>query len=928
MVPRASSLALVILCVSAAGVLGAPRDQVRQDWLTQNAVRWNGPGGAVATTVEDARGAVDGVIDGSWGFHTGLQESPWWQVDLEDTRRLSRIAVYNRCDGAADRVAGLCLLLSEDGESWREVFANDGAIFYGHSDGKPLQVDLDTVARYVRLTVPGVGFLHLDEVQVYGPDSDENLALHRPADQSSVSQWSRAKPLPGTDGIPPRDVLRVVERGLGLAREIADRDAAARLTSIRERVEALDEPGADGLAGLLVEAHEVIRPLMLGRAELEFDSLLFIKRAPGSFSHMSDQNYGWWSRPGGGIFILDDFKSEEPRLRCLTEGWPEGSFLSPDLSYDGQRILFAYCRHYPDLAGQPDKIAKQNLPEDGFYHLFEMNVDGSGLRQLTRGHYDDFDGRYLPSGEIAFLSTRRGQSVQTQFPLSLSAMEPCLPDGYVRCGGDAWRPVAIYTLHVIAPSGAIRAISPFENFEWTPSVAADGRIIYARWDYVDRDNMPYMGLWSTLPDGTNARAVYGNFTHAPHCVFEARAVPGSDKLLFTASGHHSITGGSLALLDPLVGVDGMEPLTRVTPEVCFPEIEGWPKSYYASPWPLSETCWLTAWSDVPLGAQGALNPTNAMGIYVGDIHGNLELIYRDPELTSMYPIPLRPRPVPPVHASSIQQEAAEVGSFLLLDVYQGLTGVERGSVKALRVVGVPPKSQPWMNTPHIGVTADDPGKFVVGTTPVQPDGSAHFTAPAGVTLFFQALDDRGRALQTMRSATYLQPGQTLSCIGCHEDRRDAPSNLDAIADSEPPARLAPPPDGAWPLRYDQLVQPVLDARCVSCHSPGSEDPGRALDLTGASSWQALLDYGSPSLSSHVLNAYRAGSSQPGAGPAIESPVLRLLEEGHYSVELSAEEWERLVTWMDTYGQFAGSFSPEQEEELIALRERLAADLLR
>jgi len=299
----------------------------------------------VATTVEDARGAVDGVINGSWGFHTGSQESPWWQVDLEEVRPLSRVVVYNRCDGVAARVADLRLLLSEDGESWREAFANDGTVFYGHSDGQPLQIDLDTAARYVRFTVPGVGYLHLDEVQVYGPGSDENLALHRPADQSSVSQWSQAKPLPGTDGTLPRDVLRVVEQGLGLAREIADHGAAARLTSIRERAEALDEPAADDLAGLLVEAHEVIRPLMLGRAELEFDDLLFVKRSPGSFSHMSDQNYGWWSRPGGGIFILEDFKGEVPRLRCLTEGWPEGSFLSPDLSYDGQRILFAYCRN-------------------------------------------------------------------------------------------------------------------------------------------------------------------------------------------------------------------------------------------------------------------------------------------------------------------------------------------------------------------------------------------------------------------------------------------------------------------------------------------------------------------------------------------------------------------------------------------------------
>lgn len=927
MLPRTVRAVGVVILIAASGALAAPIEQVREDWLKQNAVRWNGPGSAT-TPEEDARGAVDGVIDGRWSFHTGLEESPWWQVDLGEVRALSRVVVYNRCDGAADRAATLRLLLSEDGVEWREAFANDGTVFYGFTDGRPLDITLEARARFVRLTVPGVSYLHLDEVEVYGPGSEANLALHQPANQSSISEWSQSEPLPGSLGVEPKDVLRVVEQGLGLARELGDQDAARRLTSIAERARSMDDGEASQLVDLLMAAHGTIRPLVLGRPELDFDDLLFVKRAPGSFSHMSDQNYGWWSRPGGGIYILEGFRNDEPRLRCLTEGWPEGSFLSPDLSYDGRRIVFAYCRYYPDLANRENKVAKQDLPEDGFYHLFEMNVDGSGVRQLTRGRYDDFDGRYLPNGSIAFLSTRRGQSVQTRLPLTLSTVDVCLPDGYVRCGGDAWRPVAIYTLHVLDPSGAVRAISPFENFEWTPSVAADGRILYARWDYVDRDNMPYMGLWSTLPDGTNPRAVYGNFTHAPHCVFEARAVPNSAKLLFTASAHHSITGGSLVLLDPSVGVDGPEPLRRVTPEVCFPEIEGWPVTYYASPWPLSESCWLTAWSDCPLGAQGALNPVDAMGIYLGDIHGNLELIYRDPDITSMYPIPLRPRPRPPVLATALQEASLDdVGHFVLMDIYQGLTGVERGAVRSLRVVGVPPKTQPWMNTPSIGVTADDPGKFVVGTVPIAPDGSAYFSAPAGVTLFFQALDQRGRALQTMRSATYLQPGQTLSCIGCHEDRGTAPANLYAGATAESPARLTPGPDGSWPLRYDRLVQPVLDAKCVSCHSPGSENGGQALDLSTGASWQALLNYGSPSLAAHVLSCYRAGRSTPGTGAAIESPLLRLLGDGHYDVELSEEEWERLVTWMDTYGQSAGSFSPEQEAELLALRERLAAALL-
>ncbi len=178
----------------------------------------------------------------------------------------------------------------------------------------------------------------------------------------------------------------------------------------------------------------------------------------------------------------------------------------------------------------------------------------------------------------------------------------------------------------------IAQISPFEMFEWTPSVDQHGQILYARWDYVDRHNMPYMSLWSTLPDGTEARAVYGNYTRNPHCIFEARRVPDSRKIIFTASGHHAQTGGSLVLLDPQRGCDGEEPLTRLTPEVVFPESEGWPQTYFANPYPLSENHFLVSWSSAPLPPGtprpewGMAGPENDLGIYLFDAFGNLNLL--------------------------------------------------------------------------------------------------------------------------------------------------------------------------------------------------------------------------------------------------------------------------------------------------------------
>ncbi|MBL9128517.1 MAG: hypothetical protein JNL97_12760, partial [Verrucomicrobiales bacterium] len=611
---------------------------------------------------------------------------------------------------------------------------------------------------------------------------------------------------------------------------------------------------------------------------------------------------------------------------CLTaSGFREpGSFLRPSLSYDGKKVLFAWCRHYPQLAAQKDKLDKSKIPEDAFYHVYEMGIDGSSVRRLTRGKYDNFDARYLPGGRIVFLSTRRGQAVQVGKRSAAASMDtPDLPDCYVRCGGDASRPVAVYTLHTMdADGGDLTPISPFEMFEWEPSVARDGSILYSRWDYIDRDNMPYMSLWAINPDGTNARLVYGNYTHAPHCTFEPRSIPGSHKIVFTASGHHSQTLGSLVLLDPTVGTEGEAPITRLTPETAFPEIEGWPTAFYTSPWPLSERTHLVAWGVEKTVREGGTRPKNGMGLYYFRAGVGRELLYRDPDISSMYPIPVKAQPAPPAMASHVNWDGPQEGRLLVNDVTRGLRTVKPGDIKALRIVAVPAKTQPWMNDPPLGLTRDDPGKAVLGTVPVEPDGSAHFRVPSGVTLFFQALDAQGRAVQTMRSATHVQPGQVLSCTGCHESRIDAPPSRPTLASLRPASRIVPGPAGSWPLRFDQLVQPVLDAKCVSCHRKDGKDPkAAAFVLSPDRAYDALAGHGNPSLRDLVLAAYRQGVSTEGRNPALRSSFLALLTApgGHEGVTLGADDIDRFVTWLDTYGQRMGAFGEEQERDLERLR---------
>jgi len=927
------------------------RDQIEADWLRQEEVRWLPPSprtrpqevrSRVATT-QDAAGGVDGVKNGAYGFHTDSDDQPWWQVDLGQSVALDRIVIYNRGDGNVEgRAARLRLLLSSDGEKWTSLYQHNGTKFSGFVDNRPLVVPANGAkARLVRIQLPERAYLHLDEVEVYRVGSTQNVALRRPADQSSVSQWSSAQ-IPGPKPVvvaadktstakppePAYPVAAVIERGLKLAGDLrklgaktdAERGCLEQVAAAAQAMPA-NAPAA-ARRELYLKARWAIRRMALANPLLDFSDLVFVKRAPGTFTHMSDQNYGWFSRPGGGLFVLKGFKSDHPTLRCLSGSLPVGSVLSPDVSYDGKRVVFSHCKFYPGLREEPNKLDKGRVPEDAFYHVYEMNLDGAGLRRLTRGKYDDFDARYLPDGDIVFLSTRRGQYIQCTKATAAASADGSNPDCYVRCGGGPERPVAVYTLHVIDPNGGnLRPISAFEMFEWTPSVDSEGRILYTRWDYVDRWNMPFMKLWSTMPDGTNAQAVFGNYTQNPHCVFEARAIPNSRKLIFTASGHHSNTGGSLVLLDLNRGADSPSAMTRLTPEVCFPETEGWPTSYFINPYPLSENHYLVAWSDQEMiGWPGPPEPVNATGIYLFDAFGNLNLIYRDGAISSMSPLPVRGRPRPHAIPTQVAWDGVQEGHMLLLNVYDGLEGIERGTIRRLRLVGVPAKTHPTMNYPEIGVTRDDPGKFVIGSVPVDKDGSAFFRVPSGVSFFFQALDADGTAVQTMRSAAYVQPGQTTTCVGCHEPRNTTPPNLSATALGREPSKIMPGPEGSWPLDYRTLVQPVLEGHCVGCHRPGGKDA--KFDLTAEKSYAAMVGYGKPSLREHVMARYLAGRSIPGAGAAQESPLLKLLKNGHYDVKLPRDARERLAVWMDTYGQRQGYFSPDQEKRLRELRETM------
>ncbi|MDZ7617949.1 MAG: hypothetical protein U1E05_13170, partial [Patescibacteria group bacterium] len=556
------------------------------------------------------------------------------------------------------------------------------------------------------------------------------------------------------------------------------------------------------------------RRIAMANPLMDFGELLFAKRVPTSYSHLVMQHYGWRARPGGGLFILEE-PGRSLRARDILDGKLEtGSVLEPRLSYDGQRIVFSYV-DCPSGPLQYASVSNDQDPSQNFYHVWEANVDGSGLRQVTRDAYDDLMPCYLPDGGIAFMSTRR--------------------KGYARCfGGQFSTRWDVYTLHRMAADGSnIRTLSYHDTNEWYPTVSHTGHILYSRWDYIDRDAVTHQNLWASRPDGTNPVAIWGNATPNPHCTFQPQPIPGSQKILFTASAHHSITAGSIAILDPTVARDGLEAIERITPEIPFPEAESRDiREYYAAPWPLSEDFYLVAYSPYPLVWEPGANRKDALGLYLLDRFGNRELIYRDPEIGTTNPIPLRARPTPPVLASMFADNAPPMGTMVMADVSEGLGGVRRDHIKALRIVQIFPKTTNVANSPPIGLAGEENARAVLGTVPVEPDGSAHFTVPAGKLLLFQALDKDGFAYQTMRTVTYVQPGEHTSCVGCHEHKMSAPvrPHSHLLALRREPSEIASGPWGGRPFNYMEVVQPVLDKHCVTCH--GGEKTEGELVLTG------------------------------------------------------------------------------------------------
>ncbi len=712
-------------------------------------------------------------------------------------------------------------------------------------------------------------------------------------------------------------IERLVQQGDGLladlcAKQVALTDETGSWMNLRSQWKHLAAaPGTtdDAWEALWRRMHLLLRRILLKNPVANTGPIVFAKHvAGGLFSHQLTQYQADNARPGGGIFVLEE-PGRSMRTRQLAPGaLPQGAFMFPEVSFDGGRVLFAYCKVDSDPPARGQFL-------DRHFHLYQVDATGTRLCQLTDGPYDDFSPRYLPDGKIVFISTRRG--------------------GYHRCGAG---PCPVYTLALCEADGSNpRVISYHETHEWDPSVLNDGRVIYTRWDYVDRDAVHFEHLWTVRPDGSGVRAFYGNNTLNPIGIWEARSIPGSPLVMATAAAHHAMTAGTIILLDVTKGTEDLAPITRFTPDVPFPESESpagsmgdfseaqrrtlrWPGHCYRSPYPLSESCCLAAYSFDCLVGEPRTNRPNMFGLYCIDRFGNKELLYRDLNLSSVWPVPLWPRPLPPQIPSLLEATEKAEGTFLLRNVYESWVPLPKERIAGLRIIQVLPKTTPNAADPPPGLAGTSPGKQVLGTVPVESDGSACFHAPARIPLQFQALDSQGRAVQMMHSIVYLQPGETAACTGCHErnaasSRIDSPAYVEALR--RPPSDIAPGPDGSKPLSYPLLVQPVLDRQCVSCHNATApREKSGGIFLTGvkgkgpfSQSYDVLASYVHYSAWGHRPTT----RTYPDQFGARASKLMTQLMAGHYDVHLSKEDLDRLITWMDANALFYGTFNPKQQQ---------------
>jgi len=715
-------------------------------------------------------------------------------------------------------------------------------------------------------------------------------------------------------------VDEMIDRGEKLLRTVVPakraeaRERFRSLCEVRKRMDGRRDDVA-ALRRLWLEARRALRPIVFADSAIDFDAIVFCTRYAMHYKpNVCGVHVSWAYKPGGDICVLSDLESGRD-VRPLIEGQlGPGHVHGLDLWFDGSRIAFGWANQdrwppvkstsWPRRDNECFAFELRNNTEPP--HLYEMDIDGREIRQLTdHDFWTDVEPVYCPDGSIVFTSDR-------------SAHSPSC-DSYCNDLTD-------HNLYLLtADQRWIRRLTNQKDVDMHPHLLDNGLIAYLRWEYQERHFWDVHSVWTIRPDGTMADALFKQHLGAPTSVRDARSVPGTGWLVAIAAGHHCLPKGPVVILDPSKGLnsqDGVRLLTRgPRPQERSATWRGkrtWQRNlvsgggvrdaggFYMTPYALSATRFLVSYAYGSWPARKYRNysadvDSNGAGIYLIDSYGSKELIYRHPLYCCESPIPLKARERPPASTTTVDY-SKNFATCIVPDVTEGMEGVAPGTIKHLRIA----EALPWPIVPGQGVKRWDLSNRwcpvrVIGTVPVEADGSAHFKVPVAdnASVYFQALDSRHMEIRRMRTSVSFQPGEVRSCNGCHETRADSPKEPQGIAARRAPDRPTPPPWGCeQPIGFERLVQPVLDKHCITCHGGPKPKKGLRLErgkayaalVKGTKKKPALVSLSNPNSDGRVTQVKQFGSHR--------SKLIQVLLAGHQKVRLSDDEWLTLVTWVD------------------------------
>ena len=713
----------------------------------------------------------------------------------------------------------------------------------------------------------------------------------------------------------------------------ARRELLSRLDAIEARAAAWDKgpPAGRAMTDWTAAVTALRRDVLFRRNPLfDFDKLLFVKRYTYHSSHFYTDFIDGVGNYGGNLCVLDLKTGEATDLIPEMKGGIFGRF---DLHFDADRVVFDWkkspregFRLYeiaidPATGRRKGKVRQLTFPPADEQQRIKR-YDNSFLGGTGRMYYhqtDDMHPCYLPDGGICFTSTRCEYGTLCDAPDILSTA----------------------VLHRIDADGRkLQKLTNSPVSEFSPSLMADGRILYTRWEYVDKGQLGVKCLWAMRPDGSGSMEVYGNDITFPPTLLHGRQIPGkSDMFVVLGTPHYPQSGiGTVIRLDMSKNIRTREPMTYITPHVDIRQEPGWNHlvkgkwvrhtngPLYMDPFPLSPDIYLVShnpdkpWKDV-----------RAYGLYLLDAEGTHLRIHTDTEFSCWQPYPLRTRKRPPVLVSACDPKLAsrKQAVCLVRDVYHGMGGIERGTVKHLRIMEQFPR--PWAarrvwdkrskygsHTQLVSRGSVLAAKVLHGVVPVCEDGSAHFLVPADRNIYFEALDENYMELQRERTYVNYRPGEERSCVGCHETPNDPPPTLvgTPIAFQRPPDTPAPQPGdktAARVIHYPTDVQPVLDKHCVRCH--GSKSPKGKLDLTGTLTTHFSRSYESI-LNRRLVKTFDEGSDWGGTPysppKTVGSHASRFIAQVRKGCsgndrKLPLADFVKLTTWVDANAQYYGSY---------------------